>query len=365
MAGCFILTQFGRSILAKSSKIRGGSSSAYPAQDIDAAIKSLRLLWKKVEKAQGVDQSKLKREMLETVGRLRNRIEAQLKRNLSYSTEPSLFPLAPGEPIPALLEDQSGFIADRFPKPILRSYNKDLTDHALKHLPHLTGFSDKEQIRRYLTEKIRFNSLATRRRAANYLINRFFPCSTINNELPRFAAATAGKPSLSEALFYLTCRSELIVALAAEDVVYPSLAQGGIARNRILEFVQSKFKNSKSIQDISQALIRTYERFGIATANRTTLNVSLREGSTEAFAYVLHLEFPEPGMYSFESILSGPMHKWMLWDRDWMVSQLYHLRERGLLVKVSEIDRMRQFTTKFSLCDAIEPIVALAKESVQ
>jgi DNA repair protein RadC len=253
---------------------------------------------------------------------------------------------------------------DRFPKPSLRIYDKDLTEHALQHLPHISEFTSKEQIRQFMAEKIRFNSLATRRRAANYLINRFFPGNSVNLDLPGFAAATAGKASLGEALFYLTCRSELIVALVAEYVVFPSLAQGGVARNRILEFVQSKFSNSKSAPEISQAIVRTYERFGIGTANRGSLKVSLREGSIEAFAYVLHLEFPEPGMYPFESILGGPMHKWLLWDRDWMMRQLYYLREGGLLVKVSEIDRMRQFTTKFGLADAIEPIVALTKESV-
>jgi DNA repair protein RadC len=77
----------------------------------------------------------------------------------------------------------------------------------------------------------------------------------------------------------------------------------------------------------------------------------------------MHLEFPEPGMYAFEKMFEGPMHKWLLWDRQWMVHQLYRLREAGLLAKVSEIDRMRQFTTKYTLIEAMQYIVALAKES--
>ena len=91
--------------------------------------------------------------------------------------------------------------------------------------------------------------------------------------------------------------------------------------------------------------------------------MSLREGSLASFAYVLHLEFPEPGMYSFERIFDGPPHKWLLWDRSWMVRQLYHLREAGLLSKISEIDRLRQFTTRYTLADAVQPILALVKES--
>jgi hypothetical protein len=46
-----------------------------------------------------------------------------------------------------------------------------------------------------------------------------------------------------------------------------------------------------------------------------------------------------------------------------VVRQLYRLREAGLLSKVSEIDRLRQFTTKYTLAEAVQPIVALAKES--
>jgi hypothetical protein len=109
--------------------------------------------------------------------------------------------------------------------------------------------------------------------------------------------------------------------------------------------------------------VRTYEFFGVGTANRTRLNVSLRQGSVSSFAYILHLEFPEPGMYSFERLFDGPMHRWLLWDQQWMVRQLYRLREVGLLSKVSEIDRLRQFTTKYTLAEAIQPVVALAKES--
>jgi hypothetical protein len=75
--------------------------------------------------------------------------------------------------------------------------------------------------------------------------------------------------------------------------------------------------------------VRTYDFFDIGTVTRTRLSASLREGSPSSFAYILHLEFPEPGMYSFERLFDRPMHKWLLWDRQWMVRQLYLLREAG------------------------------------
>lgn len=70
-------------------------------------------------------------------------------------------------------------------------------------------------------------------------------------------------------------------------------------------------------------------------------------------------------LHTFEKMLNGPMHRWLLWDQTWMIQQLYRLRESGLLSKVSEIDRMRQFTTKFDLAGAMPQILALAEEQVK
>src|SRR5205823_1344622 len=106
--------------------------------------------------------------------------------------------------------------------------------------------------------------------------------------------------ALGEALFYLTCRIERIVSLVAEEVVFPALTLGGVSRTRIREYIQGQIPESKSADHIGQAIVRTYEFCGIGTATRSRLNVSLREGSLSSFAYILHLEFPEPGMYSFE-----------------------------------------------------------------
>ena len=251
----------------------------------------------------------------------------------------------------------------RFTEPVPRLYDKDLVEHALSRIPAAIHFDTIDDYRNDLIDKIRFNSVATRRRAANYLIGRYFPGGTLHKDLAEFAARTAGKPALSDVLFYLTCRMEPIVAAVAEEVVFPSLPEGGVARSRILELVQARFPGSKSVSDMSQAIVRTYDRFGIGAATRTRLNVSLREGSLAAFGYVLHLEFPEPGMYAFERLGSGPLHRWLLWDQPWMVRQLYVLREAGILSKVSEIDGMRQFTTKYDLDDAVRRLVNLPEEA--
>jgi hypothetical protein len=324
-------------------------------------VATVRTLWIAAEGTTDGEKAKLKQDITQTVNRLKKRVEGRLGRPVAIaSTERQLFDeleqpseteIAVPSPLP------------RFTEPVLRVYAKDFADHALQHLPQAINYKTVEDFRNYLTDKLRFNSQATRRRSANYIVSRFFPGDVYNDDLPQFAAATAGKPSLGEALFYLTCRTERIVSLVAEEVVFPSLAQGGVSRTRIREYIQSKFPQSKSADHIGQSIVRSYQFYGIGSPNRTRLNVSLREGSLASFAYVLHLEFPEPGMHAFEKMFDGPMHKWLLWDQQWMIGQLYKLREVGLLSKVSEIDQLRQFTTKYTLAESVQRIVALAKES--
>jgi len=330
--------------------------------DIEELVRVLRSLWAAVESGAPERRRALRREIAQTLKQLESRIGDQL--NQTVPRLPTTGNLFEGYESGPQSRKKKVEPVPRFPEPSLRVYDKELADHALRLFPHIGQIKDVDELRAYLTEKTRFNSLASRRRAANYLINRFFPGEAINLDLPAFAAATEGNAALGEALFYLTCRTEKIVSMVAEQVVFPSLPEGGPLRSRILDYVQTQFPRSKSVHDIAQAIVRTYDRFGIGTANRARLNVTLREGSLVAFAYVLHLEFPEPGMHSFELLFDGPMQKWLLWDKQWIVRQLYHLREAGMLAKVSEIDRMRQFTTKYSLADALKPIVALAKEAL-
>jgi DNA repair protein RadC len=167
---------------------------------------------------------------------------------------------------------------------------------------------------------------------------------------------------LGDVLFYLTCRTEKMVAMVAESLIWPSLADGGLPRSRIQDFIKAHFPRSRSAKQVSSAIVRTYTGFGVATATRTRMSVSQRQGHLAALAYIMHLEFPEPGMYSFDRLLDGPMHKWLLWDRKWIAEQLYMLRHFKLLSKVSEIDNIRQFTTKYSLAEAVDHILPLLKE---
>ncbi|MEZ6141697.1 MAG: hypothetical protein R3B84_14085 [Zavarzinella sp.] len=317
--------------MATVKQNRRPAAPANGSPSVESVLETVRAVWSAAERAEDAEQAKHKKDITQTVSRLKSRVEGHLGKPVAATKERSLFDQEERSPVVAV----DAPATPRFPDPTLRIYAKDLTEHALKHIPKLACCKSIDNIRKYLTDKLSFNSQATRRRNVNYLISRYFPGEVVHPEVAPFAAAVEGQPALGDALFYFTCRMEKIVALVAEQIVFPSLALGGVSRTKIRDFVQAQFPNSKSAKQIGVAVVGTYQTFGVANATRTKLNVSLREGSLAAFAYVLHLEFPEPGMYSFEKMLNGSMHKCLLWDQQWMVRQLYVLREAGMMSKVA------------------------------
>ena len=222
------------------------AASSNGSHSIESVVATVRTLWSAAEGAAEAEKVKLKRDITQTVTRLKNRVEGRLSKPVvTPRKEPMLFEVADAEPI-SESEIVIPLTLPRFAEPVLRVYAKDFADHAVQHLPQAVKYRSVEDFRNYLAEKLRFNSQSTRRRSANYIVSRFFPGEVYNDDLPLFAAATAGQPALGDALFYLTCRAEKIVSLVAEEVVFPSLAQGGVSRTRIREYVQSKFPQSKS-----------------------------------------------------------------------------------------------------------------------
>ncbi len=347
-----------------TAKARTGrvNSNGQDADDLERLIAELRGLWDAATTAEPARRSKLHGKIVQTIEKLKKQIGGELTAEHLGRTS---YPLFRGR-----FSDETKDLADLPPAPqkprfpaerLLRLYDKDLADQALVALPQASHFTDVEEFREHLARTLPFNAESTRRRAATYLTGRYFPCGIINVDLARFAAASEARPWLGDVLFYLTCRVEKIVASVADEIVWPSLADGGVTRKRITDYVGAQVPawSPNSVKDVGAAIVRTYERLGIGSTTKTRLNVASRRGDLPAFAYLLHLEFPEPGMFLFERLLQGPLRRWLLWDPEWMVKQLYACGEAGLIAKVSEIDGTRQFTTKHPLDEAVGPIVSL------
>jgi hypothetical protein len=210
-------------------------------------IEIVRKLWQSVEeKSEEPDQAKLKADIARSITLLRGRIEKNLgASSRSFQERLLLRGLEEVEHQPSLPVKER-LASPRFTDPLPKIYDKDFVDHTLSHIPAAINFSTLEDYRTYLVAKIRCNSEGTRRRTASHLIARYFPGETLHRDLAEFAAKMAGKPALSDALFYLTCRMEPIVASVADDVVFPCLPEGGV-----------EFRSSCSPNSQARSLSRT------------------------------------------------------------------------------------------------------------
>jgi len=375
-----------------STRQSGKKRSAPPPEphDLDAVVETVRSLWTAAGQSDPQVQAWLQKTVVDGIERIKRQVQGRLRIAALMATprqttkshdidnkeetlpdppvrqiplfEEEPTPPAAKSPAPAWSPVAPAGATTRFPACGIRVYAKELVPQARKVIPKAARFSEIASYRKHLHETLPYNAVATRKRNANYLIGRFFPGEHLHPDLVAFAAAAERHRALGDVLFYLTCRTEKMVAMVAESLIWPSLADGGLPRSRIQDFIKAHFPRSRSAKQVSSAIVRTYTGLGVATATRTRMNVSQRQGHLAALAYIMHLEFPEPGMYSFDKLLDGPMHKWLLWDRKWIAEQLYMLRHFKLLSKVSDIDNMRQFTTKYSLAEAVDHILPLLKE---
>ena len=85
----------------------------------------------------------------------------------------------------------------------------------------------------------------------------------------------------------------------------------------------------------------------------TKISFAYREIPVASFAFVLHSEFPEPSIYDIRKLDENRMIRAMLWNPERLLHALYELRNRGLISKISEIDNIRQFTTKHTLTGVV------------
>ena len=257
--------------MVKRNRSRRSAESSHPSLLGDAVSATVHALWTAAEKADAAERADLTQDIIETVNHLKGRIENRLGKPVAVSEQHQL-PLRALQEQPGSAESTASSVP-RFPEPALRVFAKDFADHALQHLPQAAKYHSIDEFRSYLTDRLRFNSQATRVRFAEYIVSRFFPGKVFNDDLPLFAAATAGTASARRRPLLPDMQNrEASCSLVAEEVVFPSLAQGGVSRARLAGVHPARSSlDSKSADEMVGAIVRTYQLYGIGTANRTRL----------------------------------------------------------------------------------------------
>jgi DNA repair protein RadC len=237
----------------------------------------------------------------------------------------------------------------------MRVFANDEIANTLDLLPKAAEFETLDGFKQHLNEKLPYNAAETRQRRANYIVERYFPEGNLDVPLTFYLTQHTALADLKPVVFYHLLKAEPITTKVAEELIWPALPIGRVEREQMREFVLRYLPDASasSQANMLRGLFYTYDLLGIGSANDTTLRFQLRSGTLESFLYILTSVFPEPGMYSFDALYNSPVHRWLLWDREWIRQQLYNLQDFGVLTKVSEIDTVRQFSLSVDQREAL------------
>ena len=269
------------------------------------------------------------------------------KQNKLFETpepSPSLIPVKPHIKTPKPVTPRRG--SEMFSNAVLKE--------AIKLMPKLPETDSLEEIRHYLREHLHFNAAQTRQRYANYIVRRMFPEGQADPALRHFAKAFENNQNLRDVVFYRFLNAEPLLIQVIEELLLPHLGNGRLERYKIKQYLSDRFPVAKSVKDCVQAITDALGACGIARVDRVKISFGYRDILLPAFAFVLHSEFPDPGIYDIGKLENNQTIRAMLWNPDRLLPSLYELRNQSLISKVSEIDNIRHFTTKYSLNEVVE-----------
>jgi DNA repair protein RadC len=232
-------------------------------------------------------------------------------------------------------------------------FGKAILKEAIQILPVLPDTESLAEIRSFIRSNLHFSAAQTRERNANYIVRRMFPDGYADSALRSFAKAFTDTQELRDVCFYRFLQAEPFETEIIEDLILPNLGAGRMSRERIRKYLTEKFPEARSIVDSAKAIVDALTAANIVKADRLKISVAYREIPVAAFAFVLHNEFPEPGMYDIRKLEENRLIRAMLWNPERLLHTLYELRNRGLISKISEIDNIRQFTTKHTLAAVV------------
>jgi len=232
-------------------------------------------------------------------------------------------------------------------------FSKSLLKETAEFLPLLPDTTDLDELREFVRSRFHYSSETTRSRRVNYVLKRMFPGGIPDTALMQFASLYAGQQELRDIVFHRFCQSEPLMAKVVEEFFLPAVGAGIVTRAALRAYLNNLFPESRTLDDCSQAIVEALVTTGIARSDRRSVHFAYREIVLPSFAFILHSAFPEPGMYNLASIESHPAVRHMFWNPDRILPSVYELRNRGLISKVSEIDSVRQFTTKYNLAGMV------------
>jgi DNA repair protein RadC len=235
-------------------------------------------------------------------------------------------------------------------------FSNALLKEAIDLAPRLPDTESLDEVRGFLRRTLHHSSTQTRERYAQYIARRLFPAGTADRPLRQFARTFAGSQPLRDVCFYRFMKAEPVVEQCVRELLVPAIGRGTLPRPTVRHYLAERFRDARPalIEDTERGILQALDAAGLAQMSRLQVTFRWRDVCPQSFAFVLHSEFAQPGMYDIARVEAGPTFQALLWRPDGLVHGLYELRNRGWIAKVSEIDSVRQFTTFHDLNGLIQ-----------
>lgn len=235
-------------------------------------------------------------------------------------------------------------------------FSKPLLEETVYILPLIPPSTDIQEIKKFIRDNLRFSAEYSRARYTRYIAYRIFPSDYPNPEIRTYAKKFSGRQELKDVVFYRFLKSEPLMTQIITDLILPAIATGSIRRSVVKDYLNDKFPGMKSIKDCAMAVTDALKDTGLATTTQKIISFNYRRPHLSSFAYILHCEYSKPGIYSLNDLENNPHFKAMFWYPETILPSLYELRNQGIIARVSEIDTVRQFSTKLTLEEYVEQV---------
>ncbi len=243
-------------------------------------------------------------------------------------------------------------------------FGKAALAEAIAMLPRLPDTDSLPEIRAFLQQHLPFNSQETRERNSQYIVQRMFPQGYADQPLRIFARVYSGQQELRDVCFYRFCSAEPLMYDIIEQLLLPAIGIGYVERSVIRDYLVQRFPTYSSTKDCALAAINALNAGGIVVADKKLLHFAYREPLIASFAFVLHSEFPQPGMFDLSKVEHNRALRALLWRPGSFLPTLYELRNHKIISKISEVDSLRQVTTRYAF-DEIGTVLQQQQESRQ
>lgn len=226
--------------------------------------------------------------------------------------------------------------------------SRSLLKDAAAILPILPITDEFDEVKQCIISKLKYNSEYSRKRYQRYITVYLFPDSIVDKNLLMFSRKVSNNTLRNVCLYKFCKRYPLIIELFNELFI-PNLSRGTIPKRKVDDYLKEKFPESDMGVDGSRGFLEALKDANVIKSSGQNISFSYRQVDPISFAYILHSEFPISGMFNISKVEKNELFIPQLWQTKDLLEALYILRNREIISKVSEIDRVRQFTTKFSL----------------